>query len=500
MATRAQRFRSAVLAVAVLGIPASWASPALAEESAGPPQGQYFDIKWTASNEEPARVAGLPAFAFAVQGGAIWIDSGCWAYGQGSYTAEANGSWHFDVGTMSTKGCLDRVATRVREAIGGLTQATAWSSVPSGSNSAEVTWVGPAGTLSATVYWTGEPPVYAPPASDPAVMEALVGSWRIERVEGVAAWSGKSGPKAWIVSIGERTVSFGPGCNTGAGSDYLTSPTGDWTYGYGGEITTKMGCVGDARMEKDEFHSLLQRATHWEVGLPDTVVLTAQNTAIRIVLARAAPTNLAFEVTALRAATTTVYVARGQTATLRIQASPLAADAVGMAPVAWKTNRKAVVRVAHSKAKSGQLSVPLGQGKGAKLTVTGVKTGRAAIVLRAASGVVRTIRVVVVSARVRPTNVRVALPRSPASVSVATVPSDDGVAALTLPWRASVRLAAKVRPSGATGAVPVWSSSDPKVARVDGTGTVTGVGPGEAVIVAKVGSLKARQTVRVVYS
>jgi alpha-amylase len=113
------------------------------------------------------------------------------------------------------------------------------------------------------------------------------------------------------------------------------------------------------------------------------------------------------------------------------------------------------------------------------LKVRGLKVGTSTVRVKVAGLKALTVKVTVVATKVKATKVAISAKSK------------------TLAAGKSQVLAAKVKPSAATGVVPVWSSSTPAVATVDATGKVTAKQKGSTKITVTVAGAKATITLKV---
>lgn len=427
------------------------------------PNGVYEVGAWEAvdgSSQSPASRLRLAL----VDGVAQWA-GGCLPLDAFTYSAPPDGRWRFEPRIRADGACPGEAALAAAIAIERLTSASAWSlSAQPGAVDTYLLATPSAGSL--TLY--RHPHLAVPDAGlhgDLAPAPAMQGTWRVAAiVPAPSAGRAGSGPYAWTLTIDPARITLPPGCGTSAGEAYATTSTGAFAM-RAPAVTNAMACTGE-RDESSTLFSALADATRWASPTTDTLILTGQDTEVR--LERASPADAAFAVKAIRPAIKTVRLAVGQSAKVAIAADPLAPGAVATATIRWTNSRGAVARVTRTAsekkaAKSGSIAVPMNTAKTVRLTITGAKKGTSRLTLAAPSGVQASIKIIVVAKRVKPTAVTV--------TGAVNAWTPDG----------TMRLGAKVRPAKATGAVPRWSSSDPSLVSVDDHGVVTlspGVNPG----------------------
>jgi hypothetical protein len=485
------RGRAAGVAAILLGLTLSGA-PTAATATARPAsaatgavlEGGIFAPNWAPQGGGPS--PDMYSVSLVLSGGHVWLEGTCLTYGRAAYTAASDGSWSFDRGTLSARGCPGFVAADTELVLGAMAQATAWTVGETYPQWAPLRLTGPQGVLSATIYPPDGQPAFAEPPSAPQPIGALTGEWRIEQIDGTA--HDFKGPSAWTMTLTEDTVHLPAGCNIGSGAGYVATPTGDWLYAAWRGARTLKGChpANSPSNQSEAFQSVLGSVRQWELAGPENLLLRSADGAVRVALARPGAANRAVQVSQLRTSVKTLRLAKGSAVTLRVLADPVADGAAGQARVSWKVSKTSVARVNGSRSKSGALSVRFGAPAGAKLTVKGVKVGTSAIVLKAPSGKSVKVRVVVVKAPVKATGLKLSIPGARMA---------DGAA--HLPLFASTRAVAKLRPAGATSGALKWSSSDKSVVQVDSAGQVRTVGAGTAVVKVKVRGLTAKLTVKV---
>ncbi|MDR1150960.1 MAG: hypothetical protein LBK72_00545, partial [Bifidobacteriaceae bacterium] len=404
----------------------------------GIPNGVYEIGSWNVpggSSEEPSSRLRLSL----VDGVARWA-GGCLPTGAFFYSASPDGRWRVTADIRSTGECPGEAASAASLAVERLTRASAWSA-GSQSDSAGTYHLSAGSSGSLTLHHLPHLAVpEAAPVGDPETIPAMGGTWRVAAiVQAPSTGRAGSGPYAWTFTIDPARIALPLGCTTGAGEAYVATATGAFAM-RSPAIFAAMACSGE-RDESDNLFHALANATRWTAPTPDTLVFTGQDTEVR--LERAAATNMAFAVQAIRPAVKTVRLAVGQAAKLAITANPLAPRATGKATVRWSNSRGAIARVAvgaKKATKTGSIAVPMNTGTVANLTITGAKKGTSRLTLTAPSGVKTEVKVIVVTKRVKPTTVTIT-----GAVGAWTT---DGTMALS----------AVVRPAKATGALPQWSS------------------------------------------
>jgi hypothetical protein len=456
------------------------------------PNGVYSIGEWAAFAGEVEAPSSVLSIAL-VDGTARWA-GGCLSYGAASYTARSYGPWSFTPQDLSTKGCPGETANAAATAMDRLARAWAWQAMPTPGTYRLL--AEPYGYL--TMHHLSTPVPDAGPPDDPSAPPAMQGVWRVAAIVGgtPSAVAGP-GPYGWTLTIDPTRITLPQGCNTPAGEGYVATASGVFTMRTLAMFAA-VSCPGERNESENTFHTLAN-ATRWAAPSPDTLLLAGPGT--EVFLERAAPTNHAFAVKAIRPAQTTVRLAVGQSVKLPVTAEPIGPRARANASVRWTTSRGAVARIATgavstktlakaTKAtKAGTLKVPMSTGKAATLTIAGVKKGTSRLTLTAASGVKTTVKIVVTAKRVAPTKVTIT----------------GGTKAWSVPnLRPQLQLRATVRPAKATAAVPRWSSSDPTIATVDAHGLVT-VAPDawhaasgkKVTITVKAGTRKATRTLTV---
>jgi hypothetical protein len=168
--------------------------------------------------------------------------------------------------------------------------------------------------------------------------------------------------------------------------------------------------------------------------------------------------------------------AAGATASTDAASSGSASSGTAKAAVTWTSSKPKVASIAIGK-KSGIVRVPVGGA--AKVAIKALTKGATTLTLRTAEGKSLRLKVTVVGAKVAPERL---------SIGPKTVRLKAGRTAV---------LTAKPANRQATGIVPRWTSSNPKVAVVDAAGRVTARAKGRTTITVRAGGLTARRTVRV---
>ncbi|MDR1294988.1 MAG: Ig-like domain-containing protein, partial [Bifidobacteriaceae bacterium] len=177
---------------------------------------------------------------------------------------------------------------------------------------------------------------------------------------------------------------------------------------------------------------------------------------------------------ALRAPITTVRVVLGASVTIPIIGEAPSGGA-SKAAVTWTSSKLKVASIAVGK-RSGIVRVPVG--RVAKVTIKALRKGTTNLTLRAEGRTLR-VKVIVVGAKVKPGRLTI------------------GPKNTRLKTGHSLALTAAPTNRKATGIVPRWTSSNPKVAAVDAAGRLTAKSNGRATITVRAGGVTARRTVRV---
>jgi hypothetical protein len=468
------------------------ASAPAAANGQGVPDGVYSIVNLEPGSGHESVLLNT-ALAVELTQGKARIVSGCLPYGDATYDAQADGAWTFAQSSLSTKGCPGAAASDASQVLAAFTAGTSWRyeiADPAVGRSARYLVVGPAWNVvlvpGSTNGYTADT-VRTQPPDDLSIVPGLQGSWRVESVSPAPyapASTAPGGPYPWLASIDATRITLPWGCNTGDGDAYLATASGAFIM-HSAEVFTLIGCQGERTESEDVFHALA-RVTRWESPSTDVLLLTGPSTELR--LERAASTNKAFTITALRPATKTVRIAIGQTARLALSAEAIAPEATGKATVRWTNSRGAVAEVTtgagtKKAAKKGSIAVPFNSDAQVRVKITGAKKGTSRLTFTAPSGVKTSVKIVVVARAVAPT--KIAITGSNAKWS------DSGQLALR----------ATIRPANATGAVPQWSSSKPQIVRVDARGRLTIVpsdtprASGQKVtITVKVGGKQAKKT------
>jgi hypothetical protein len=178
-------------------------------------------------------------------------------------------------------------------------------------------------------------------------------------------------------------------------------------------------------------------------------------------------------VTSIRAAATKIRLARGKTVKVPIVAYP-ALGSGDEATVQW-TRTGDSVQVEGSPAAKGITTKTLGKAFTVLLKAKALGTSKIKVT---AGGRSLTLTVTVVP-KVKPV--------TKATISGTKKLRRDQTAALTV----------KLRPAGATAAVPRWKSSKPAVATIDATGRIVAKKAGKTVITARVGKTKTKVVITV---